>query len=253
MPSSARRWHPIQAVNARGPIAVACPGPAAPPAAPAVRDTTPDNSRTVGLRVYRNLSPVRLVTRTVALAEGIPEPRADPAGGIPAEMGPYRLEWLLGEGGMGRVHLGHTRTGSAVAVKVVHRAYAADPDTVHAAGVIRPGRPRSEQRRTTVGGPVGVRSVSIEYVPSRHTSSCSSVGWPTVSVRAGSLKAGNRRGLLGMKQRSPICSLRENGAAHHSLPRPASAAERGDQAGDGDRVEDEGDDRVRRDGPPHVT
>ncbi|MFH9364510.1 WD40 repeat domain-containing serine/threonine protein kinase [Streptomyces anulatus] len=54
--------------------------------------------------------------------------RTDPAGGIPAEIGPYRLEGLLGEGGMGRVYLGRTPAGSAVAVKVVHRAYAADPE-----------------------------------------------------------------------------------------------------------------------------
>ncbi|MCX4867877.1 serine/threonine protein kinase [Streptomyces sp. NBC_01369] len=54
--------------------------------------------------------------------------RSDPAGGIPAEIGPYRLEGLLGEGGMGRVYLGRTPAGSAVAVKVVHRAYAADPE-----------------------------------------------------------------------------------------------------------------------------
>ncbi|MFK4542559.1 serine/threonine protein kinase/WD40 repeat protein [Streptomyces tendae] len=50
------------------------------------------------------------------------------ASGIPAEIGPYRLERLLGEGGMGRVYLGRTPAGSAVAVKVVHRAYAADPE-----------------------------------------------------------------------------------------------------------------------------
>lgn len=54
--------------------------------------------------------------------------RSDPAGDIPAEIGPYRLEGLLGEGGMGRVYLGRTPAGSAVAVKVVHRAYAADPE-----------------------------------------------------------------------------------------------------------------------------
>ncbi|MEU4500473.1 serine/threonine-protein kinase [Streptomyces sp. NPDC024089] len=54
--------------------------------------------------------------------------RSDPAGDIPAEIGPYRLERLLGEGGMGRVYLGRTPAGSAVAVKVVHRAYAADPE-----------------------------------------------------------------------------------------------------------------------------
>ncbi|MGH3391648.1 MAG: WD40 repeat domain-containing serine/threonine protein kinase [Actinomadura sp.] len=42
-------------------------------------------------------------------------------------MGPYRLEAVLGEGGMGRVYVGRTPAGSAVAVKLVHRAYAADP------------------------------------------------------------------------------------------------------------------------------
>jgi serine/threonine protein kinase len=41
-------------------------------------------------------------------------------------VGPYRLEALLGEGGMGRVFLGRTRAGRAVAVKVVHRHHASD-------------------------------------------------------------------------------------------------------------------------------
>nr|WP_314174704.1 protein kinase [Streptomyces sp. DSM 40971] len=41
-------------------------------------------------------------------------------------MGPYRLEGVLGAGGMGRVYLGRTPAGSAVAVKVVHREYAGD-------------------------------------------------------------------------------------------------------------------------------
>ncbi len=44
----------------------------------------------------------------------------------PAEIGPYRLEGVLGAGGMGRVFLGRTPAGSAVAVKVVHREYAGD-------------------------------------------------------------------------------------------------------------------------------
>lgn len=44
----------------------------------------------------------------------------------PSEAGPYRLEALLGAGGMGRVYLGRTPAGSAVAVKVVHREYAGD-------------------------------------------------------------------------------------------------------------------------------
>jgi protein kinase-like protein len=46
--------------------------------------------------------------------------------GDPTDVGPYRLEAVLGEGGMGRVFLGRTPAGSAVAVKLVHREYAAD-------------------------------------------------------------------------------------------------------------------------------
>ncbi|MFF1421079.1 protein kinase [Streptomyces sp. NPDC058280] len=46
--------------------------------------------------------------------------------GDPTELGPYRLEAVLGAGGMGRVYLGRTPAGSAVAVKVVHREYAGD-------------------------------------------------------------------------------------------------------------------------------
>ncbi|WP_184503528.1 WD40 repeat domain-containing serine/threonine protein kinase [Streptomyces botrytidirepellens] len=54
-----------------------------------------------------------------------PPPR--PLGhGDPARTGPYRLEGVLGAGGMGRVYLGRTPAGSAVAVKVVHREYAGD-------------------------------------------------------------------------------------------------------------------------------
>jgi predicted Ser/Thr protein kinase/outer membrane protein assembly factor BamB len=45
----------------------------------------------------------------------------------PTAIGRYQLEAVLGAGGMGRVYLGRTPGGSAVAIKVVHREYAADP------------------------------------------------------------------------------------------------------------------------------
>ncbi|QPP06204.1 protein kinase [Streptomyces bathyalis] len=54
-------------------------------------------------------------------------PAARPLGsGDPAEVGPYRLEAVLGAGGMGRVYLGRTPAGSEVAVKLVHREFAGD-------------------------------------------------------------------------------------------------------------------------------
>lgn len=56
-----------------------------------------------------------------------PPPHRTLRPGDPTTVGPYRLEAVLGEGGMGRVWLGRTPAGSAVAVKLVHREYAADP------------------------------------------------------------------------------------------------------------------------------
>ncbi|GGS83517.1 hypothetical protein GCM10010222_26260 [Streptomyces tanashiensis] len=45
----------------------------------------------------------------------------------PRGVGPYRLLYRLGEGGMGRVYLGRSRGGRTVALKVVHGALAGDP------------------------------------------------------------------------------------------------------------------------------
>ncbi|MGV9380106.1 protein kinase domain-containing protein [Nonomuraea sp. NPDC003707] len=46
----------------------------------------------------------------------------------PRKVGPYRIEARLGAGGMGRVFLGRSKSGRAVAVKVVHPELAADRD-----------------------------------------------------------------------------------------------------------------------------
>lgn len=55
-----------------------------------------------------------------------PPPRRALGPTDPSQAGPYRLEAVLGEGGMGRVYLGRTPAGSEVAVKLVHREFAAD-------------------------------------------------------------------------------------------------------------------------------
>ncbi|MEU6412515.1 protein kinase [Microbispora sp. NPDC046933] len=46
----------------------------------------------------------------------------------PRQVGPFRIEARLGEGGMGRVYLGRSRSGRAVAVKVVRPELAGDTD-----------------------------------------------------------------------------------------------------------------------------
>ncbi|MFI6585509.1 FKBP-type peptidyl-prolyl cis-trans isomerase [Embleya sp. NPDC050493] len=51
-----------------------------------------------------------------------------PMAGDPAQIGPYRIERRLGQGGMGRVYLGRSASGRAVAVKVVRPDLAEDAD-----------------------------------------------------------------------------------------------------------------------------
>ncbi|MEU4767579.1 serine/threonine-protein kinase [Actinosynnema sp. NPDC023794] len=53
-------------------------------------------------------------------------PRRGLEPGDPETVGPYRVEAVLGTSGMGRVYLGRTPAGVAVAVKVVHRELAGD-------------------------------------------------------------------------------------------------------------------------------
>ena len=53
-------------------------------------------------------------------------PQRAPEPGDPATVGPYRVEAVLGDGGLGRVYLARTQAGVPVAVKVVHRQFAED-------------------------------------------------------------------------------------------------------------------------------
>ena len=50
------------------------------------------------------------------------------AAGDPRQVGGYRLRARLGAGGMGQVFLGYSPAGRAVAVKVIHRQLATDPE-----------------------------------------------------------------------------------------------------------------------------
>ncbi|MFD6423940.1 serine/threonine-protein kinase [Streptomyces sp. NPDC060198] len=52
----------------------------------------------------------------------------DPETEGPEYAGRYRLEARLGEGGMGVVHLATSASGLPLAIKIVHRSYAADPE-----------------------------------------------------------------------------------------------------------------------------
>ncbi|MDQ1017304.1 serine/threonine-protein kinase [Streptomyces afghaniensis] len=53
---------------------------------------------------------------------------AGPEAELPEYAGHYRLESCLGSGGMGVVHLARSTSGMKVAVKVVHAAFAEDPE-----------------------------------------------------------------------------------------------------------------------------
>src|SRR5690348_9801400 len=53
---------------------------------------------------------------------------ADPEAELPEYAGQYRLDERLGSGGMGVVHLARSGSGLRLAVKVVHAAFAKDPE-----------------------------------------------------------------------------------------------------------------------------
>jgi serine/threonine protein kinase len=54
--------------------------------------------------------------------------------GDPRQVGVYRLQFRLGAGGMGRVFLGFSPAGLAVAVKIIHPEFARDPEFVRRFG-----------------------------------------------------------------------------------------------------------------------
>ena len=87
----------------------------------------------------------------------------------PSYVGPIRLVGRLGAGGMGRVYLGVDAAGAPVAVKVVHAAFAGDPQ------FRRRFRLEVEAVRQVAGGPViavvdadpdaALPWLATEYVP----------------------------------------------------------------------------------------
>jgi len=96
--------------------------------------------------------------------------RVKPLGAVdPTRIGPYRLEGLLGRGGMGSVYLGRTSTGRDVAVKVVKAEYAADPgyqrlfeqEARLARGIVRSATPEFIDAGTYDGQPY----IVTEYIP----------------------------------------------------------------------------------------
>ena len=65
-------------------------------------------------------------TMSVDLAPGVPSPRSDMTG---QSIGSYRLEVLLGAGGMGEVYRSRdTKLGRDVAIKILPRAFTSHPD-----------------------------------------------------------------------------------------------------------------------------
>ncbi|MER7761304.1 serine/threonine-protein kinase [Streptomyces sp. NPDC097619] len=58
----------------------------------------------------------------------MPRPADSPRSARPEYAGQYRLESVLGSGGMGVVHLATSASGLRLAVKVVHAEFAADPE-----------------------------------------------------------------------------------------------------------------------------
>src|SRR6266567_3525088 len=84
------------------------------------------------LRLHNRLGKLQLSQQYPECAGVLMKPLA---AGDPRRIGPYRLHLRLGSGGMGRVFLGSSPAGRAVAVKVIHPELARDPAFVRRFGL----------------------------------------------------------------------------------------------------------------------
>jgi outer membrane protein assembly factor BamB len=126
----------------------------------------------------------------------------------PRVAGEFRLQARLGSGGMGQVYLGYSPAGKAVAVKICHPEFAADPDFVarfarevaaaravnglYTAQVIDAGPDDSPPWLATsyVPGP------SLHYAVTRHGPLPASAVWRLAAGLAEALQAVHARGLI---------------------------------------------------------
>ncbi|WP_258047078.1 serine/threonine-protein kinase, partial [Streptomyces sp. SM13] len=124
----------------------------------------------------------------------------------------YRLVALLGEGGMGRVHLARTASGRLVAVKTVHEHLAADPQ-------FRERFRRETLAARAVAGPFTAAVLDADPGAVRPWLATEFCAGPTLTETAGALgplDAGPLAG-LGAALAEALASIHRAGLVHRDL------------------------------------